>query len=214
MKTKIEIKSVFGNVLFSYEKEDNTIKETVEEAVSRGARLVGANLVGANLVGANLEGANLEGANLEGANLEGANLYGANLRGASLRGANLEGANLGDASLGDASLYCARLVGANLRGARLVGANLEGASLRGANLGELGVIQGADDILIVGPIGSRNDYTTIYHTDKGLLVRCGCFRGTIDEFADKVQETHGGNKHGKSYKALIDFAKLKYNENN
>ena len=129
MKTKIEIKSVFGEVLFSYEKENNTIKETVEEAVSRGA-------------------------------------------------------------------------------------NLRGANLSSAFLGEFGFINGVEDILMVGPIGSRNGYTTIYHTNKGLFVRCGCFHGTIDKFADKVQETHGGNKHGKSYMALIDFAKLKYNENN
>ena len=179
MKTKIEIKSVFGEVLFSYEKEDNTLKDTVEEAVLRGA----------NLGYANLGDANLEDANLEDANLEGANLGGANLGYANLRGANLGYANLGDA-------------------------NLRGANLEDAFLGEFGVINGVEDILIIGPIGSRNGYTTIYHTDKGLFVRCGCFRGTIDEFADKVQETHGSNKHGKSYMALIDFAKTKYNENN
>lgn len=49
MKTKIEIKSVFGKVLFSYEKEGNTIKETVEEAVRQGAYLGGARLEGARL---------------------------------------------------------------------------------------------------------------------------------------------------------------------
>lgn len=49
MKTTIEIKSIFGGVLFSYEKEDNTIKDTLEEANLRGANLRGANLGGANL---------------------------------------------------------------------------------------------------------------------------------------------------------------------
>ena len=34
MKTKIEIKSVFGSVLFELEKEDNTIKDTIIEALS------------------------------------------------------------------------------------------------------------------------------------------------------------------------------------
>ena len=33
MKIKIEIKSVFGKVLFALEKENNTIKDTIEEAV-------------------------------------------------------------------------------------------------------------------------------------------------------------------------------------
>ena len=48
-KVKIQIKSVFGNVLFEYEKEDNTIKDTLVEAVKGGADLGGAYLRGANL---------------------------------------------------------------------------------------------------------------------------------------------------------------------
>ena len=44
MKTTIEIKSIFGNVLFSHEKEDNTIKDTLEEAVKARAYLELANL--------------------------------------------------------------------------------------------------------------------------------------------------------------------------
>src|SRR3990167_1238053 len=79
-KTKIEIKTFGGAVLWESEKE--TIKEAVMESVSRGANLEGANLEGANLEGAYLEDANLEGANLEGANLGGAYLEGANLKGA------------------------------------------------------------------------------------------------------------------------------------
>lgn len=45
MKTKIEIKSVFGNILFEFEKENNTIKETIEEAVKSGANLRGAHYI-------------------------------------------------------------------------------------------------------------------------------------------------------------------------
>ena len=67
MKTKIEIKSIWGEILFSFEKENNTIKDTVEEAVKQGANLYRANLAGANLYGANLDGANLYRANLDGA---------------------------------------------------------------------------------------------------------------------------------------------------
>ena len=61
-KVKIQIKSVFGNVLFEYEKEDNTIKDTLVEAVKGGANLRGAYLRDANLGGAYLRGANLRGA--------------------------------------------------------------------------------------------------------------------------------------------------------
>ena len=153
MKTKIEIKSIWGSVLFSYEKEDNTIKDTLEEAIKSGA----------------------------------------NLRGANLGGAYLRDANLGDAYLGDA--------------------NLGDANLGGANLGDAwGELQSSSDVLIVGPIGSRNGYTTIYHTDKGIFVRCGCFRGSLNEFSEKVKETHGESKHAKDYLTLIDFVKAKYYE--
>ena len=113
MKTKIEIKSIWGEVLFSFEKENNTIKDTVEEAVRQGASLDGANLngaslYGASLYGASLDGASLDGANLNGASLNGANLYGANLNGASLNGASLYRASLNGANLNRASLYGAK----------------------------------------------------------------------------------------------------------
>ena len=99
MEKKIQIIDILGKVLFEYEKEKNTLKDTLNEANLRGANLYGADLYGANLYGANLRGANLYGANLYGANLIEANLYGANLRGANLRGANLYGANLNEANL-------------------------------------------------------------------------------------------------------------------
>ena len=156
MKIKIDIKSVFGNVLFSFEKENNTIKDTLVEAnlecaylrgaylrdaylrgaYLRGAYLRDAYLRGAYLRGAYLRDAYLEEANLECANLRGADLEKANLEGAYLKDAYLKGANLKDAYLKDANLECANLRGADLRGADLRGANLRGADLRGAYLEE------------------------------------------------------------------------------
>ena len=67
MKIKIEIKSVFGKVLFALEKENNTIKDTLEEAVRNNVNLGYANLEYANLEDVNLEYANLRNANLENA---------------------------------------------------------------------------------------------------------------------------------------------------
>ena len=129
---KLEIKNIFGDVLYS--AEATTISECLCLAVKDGANLFRANLVGANLDGANLDGANLDGANLVGANLDGANLVGANLFRANLDGAHLDGANLRGANLYGANLRGANLDGANLVGASLDGANLRGANLRGANL--------------------------------------------------------------------------------
>ena len=109
---KIQIKSIWGGILFEYEKENNTIKDTLEEAVKQGANLNRASLDGANLNRANLDGASLYGASLNRANLDGANLYGANLNRANLNRANLDGANLDGANLYGANLYGASLYGA------------------------------------------------------------------------------------------------------
>ena len=97
---KIQIKSrYFGSVLFEYEKENNTIKDTLIEAVKKGAYLKGADLTGAYLKGADLTGAYLTGAYLTGAYLKGADLTGAYLKGAYLKGAYLTGAYLKGADL-------------------------------------------------------------------------------------------------------------------
>ena len=116
---------------------------------------------------------------------------------ADLRGANLRGADLRDADLGDADLRDAHLRGADLRDAYLRGAYLRGANLRGA----------AGKILSFGPIGSRQGITYVAKTERTVHVRCGCFYGTLEEFAAKVEKEHGDSQHGKSYKAAIEFIK-------
>ena len=63
-KTKIQIKSIWGSLLFEHESE--TIEDAVLAAVKAGANLRSADLRSANLSGANLYGANLSGANLSG----------------------------------------------------------------------------------------------------------------------------------------------------
>ena len=74
-KIKLQIKNCWtGKILFEYEKENNTIKDTVVEAVSRGADLSDADLRGAYLRGADLRDADLRDADLRGAYLRGADL--------------------------------------------------------------------------------------------------------------------------------------------
>ena len=198
MKTKIQIKSIWGTILYERKSADNSVKNTLEEAVKRGVNLRGADLLDANLRDADLRGASLLDADLRGADLLDANLRGADLRGAILLDADLRGADLLDA---------------NLRGADLRGASLLDADLGGADLGEeWGKLSSRNDVLIVGPIGSRNKNTIVFHTDKGTFVQCGCFRGTLDKFAAKVKETHAGTKHERNYNALIEFVKAKYSK--
>jgi uncharacterized protein YjbI with pentapeptide repeats len=147
-------------------------------------------------------GADLRGAGLHGSNLHGADLYGADLYGANLCGANLFGSDLRDANLRDA----------NLCGADLRDANLHGAKLRDSNLYDTKIKD--KGILLIGNIGSRYGYTTIYDTDKGIYVKCGCFFGTIDEFVIKVKETHKGNEHERDYLAMVEFIKIKFGYGN
>ena len=118
----IEIKNIYGDVIFKHEAENNSITLTVEAAVSCGVSLSKANLAGACLAGACLAGADLTGAHLEGAYLEGADLS----------WADLADANLKDANLKDANLKRAYLEGADLTGAHLTGAHLTGANLNAA----------------------------------------------------------------------------------
>ena len=149
MKTKIEIKSVLGKLLFEYEKEENTVKDTLMKAIERGTDLYNANLRDADLKGINLRDADLRDADLYGANLCnailcGINLYGANLfsatlcnadlRNASLRSADLHNADLRDADLRDANLRDTDLCNADLSGANLGSVNLRSADIRDADL--------------------------------------------------------------------------------
>ncbi len=106
----------------------------------------------------------------------------ADLRGADLRGADLRGADL---------------YGANLRGADLYGADLRGANLGGKKLA------GARPFIQIGPIGSRSDYLQAFVTDRGLMIRAGCFFDTRDQFELRIVETHGDNEHAQEYRAAL-----------
>jgi hypothetical protein len=130
----IEVKSVTGEVLFSHEEGNNSLKKAVISAIIKRVDLSGANLSGANLSGANLSGANLSEADLRWANLSRADLSGANLNKANLSEADLRWANLSEADLRWANLSGANLSGANLSEADLRWANLSRADLSGADL--------------------------------------------------------------------------------
>lgn len=66
-------------------------------------------------------------------------------------------------------------------------------------------------ILILSGFGSKNRCTYVFNTADRILIRCGCFLGSIDEFEIKVEETHNDNKYAREYKAMINLIKIKYN---
>lgn len=64
------------------------------------------------------------------------------------------------------------------------------------------------DFIIIGPIGSRSDFTTFFKNVDGIVcVTCGCFLGSVDEFIEAVQETHGDNRFGREYRLAAELAK-------
>ena len=66
---------------------------------------------------------------------------------------------------------------------------------------------------VADKIGSRKDNTRFYQDKNGVIrVVCGCFRGTLDEFAAKVEEVHGQDEYGEEYKKEIALAKVIFGE--
>ena len=71
------------------------------------------------------------------------------------------------------------------------------------------IISSNDDYITFGNIGPRHDTTTMFRCKYNMIyVSCGCFKGTLDEFHDKVIETHGDNKYAEVYNSSISMAKL------
>ena len=59
--------------------------------------------------------------------------------------------------------------------------------------------------------GSSNRHTHAYLTkDNKVEITCGCFRGSIEEFEKKVEETHKGTVYEKQYKAIVNVIKIKF----
>jgi uncharacterized protein YjbI with pentapeptide repeats len=226
---KIDIKSrFFKNILFSHDCLNNRIKITTERAVQLDTDLWGADLRRANLRRANLGKANLGHADLGGSDLRKANLKEANLgradtKRANFGGANLMGANLGETNFEGADLRDTDLRGANLWGANFGGANLRGANLWGTHLGDADLrradLTGADiretylgnkktsikEIMQIGPVGSRGDYTIAFRCTSSIEISCGCRWLDLDGFEETVLEEHGSNIYGKQYIAMIHF---------
>jgi uncharacterized protein YjbI with pentapeptide repeats len=170
-KIKLSIKNRWtGEILFEYEKENNTIKDTVLAAIEASADLTDANLTDADLTDANLTDADLTRANLTRANLTRANLTRADLTRANLTRANLTRADLTDADLTDANLTDANLTDADLTDADLTDADLLRfkSDLWRVLLMNQSEIPGLKKALINGRIDG-----TKYEGD------CACLKGTI-----------------------------------
>ena len=96
------------------------------------------------------------------------------------------------------------------RGANLGDANLRGANMGGANLGGDLMLVGDRPYFQLGPIGSESRTFEAFITNQGLRLRAGCFFGTRDEFAAKLNQTHGNNIHAREYTAALSLIDARY----
>jgi hypothetical protein len=58
--------------------------------------------------------------------------------------------------------------------------------------------------------GSRNGTTTAYRIKGGIEITCGCFRGSLDAFIEKVKSTHRGSDIAKEYFAICEVIKIRF----
>ena len=67
----------------------------------------------------------------------------------------------------------------------------------------------ARHVLVIGAIGSRDDFTTFYRDKENeITVKCGCFLGKMDKFLEKVTQTHGDSNYALVYRAAVEVARL------
>lgn len=77
-------------------------------------------------------------------------------------------------------------------------------------LGNARVSGNADYIYLKG-FGSHSRSTTMFRGEnENIYVSCECFSGTLEEFENKVKETHGNNKFAREYLALVEAAKIHF----
>jgi len=79
-----------------------------------------------------------------------------------------------------------------------------------ANIGIGGRIKSSNDYIVFSNVGSSNAVLTAYRTDSGIGCHRGCFDGTLEEFADKVNIVYGSSKIGRQYKSIIETIKIHF----
>ena len=74
-------------------------------------------------------------------------------------------------------------------------------------------VSGDADYAYAHGFGSEYRTTTFFRLENGDVgVRCGCFYGTLQEFRDKVRETHKETKKAKEYLMLADLMEFRFKE--
>lgn len=73
------------------------------------------------------------------------------------------------------------------------------------------LVCGDADYAYAHGFGSVNRTTTFFRLKNGNVgVLCGCFHGTLQEFRDKIRETHGKTKKAQEYLMLADLMDFRF----
>ena len=87
---------------------------------------------------------------------------------------------------------------------RVEDSRVEHSDLKQANLHH-NTVKSTIDVLVVGPVGSREEFTTFVKPDR--TVNTGCWHGTFEEFGERVKTTYPDldNEHRKTYLAVLEL---------
>lgn len=67
------------------------------------------------------------------------------------------------------------------------------------------------DFSVIGGFGRIFRTTTFFRCQDGKVrTQCGCFYGNLDEFREKVKETHGESKMAKEYLMIADLMEMHF----
>ena len=62
-------------------------------------------------------------------------------------------------------------------------------------------------------IGSRSDNTYYYFGGKIDQIVCGCYKGTLKEFKERVESVYGKEKHGEDYMKQVGIMEYLVKQN-
>lgn len=71
-----------------------------------------------------------------------------------------------------------------------------------------------EDYFCVQSFGSAGRTTTFFRTENNWCVVCGCFLGTVEEFRQKVKDTHGDSLIAQEYLMIADLMELRIKRRN
>lgn len=180
MEITIQLKTIYGKIIFEYKKENNSIFETIKEYIRQELEN--------GKHSADLRYAYLRNAYLPHINLNSADLSHSDLSSADLRYSDLSHVNLSYSDLSHSDLRYSNLSYSDLSSADLSYAYLDKRYIQ------------------ISCIGSSKGMTTYCFDDD--FIWCGCFKGTLEGFEKECKSTHKNNpQYLKEYLGAIKYIK-------